>query len=149
MDRFVPVEFARQSGDGRITLVVEPSARAMRVLWALMDTESQEDACEALGKREGICENNIGRYVGRWPHGTTEPIPGIEDWACAHDLDAVIWTALPAYFDAVKRTPCEEEVVAYLQCLRGTQRDEAERYIRHAPRQIDTAYRRGIEAALQ
>ena len=144
----VPVEFARQSGDGRITLVVEPdNARPVRVLWALMDTECQEDACDQLAAREGI-KCKVDEHVGQWPQGTTESIPGIEQWARARDLDAVVWTALPACFDGVERTPCEKEVIAYLQGLRGTKRDEAERYVRRAPRQIDTAYRRGIEAAL-
>ena len=145
----VPVEFARQSNDGRITLVMEPCARPVRVLWALMDSENLDDACEALRKREGISADNMRRHVGRWPPGTTAPVPGIEQWARARDLDAVIWTALPPRFGGVQRTPCEEEVIAYLQGLRGTELDAAERYIRRAPRQIDTAYRRAVEAALR
>ena len=145
----LPVEFVRQSADGRITLAVESSARPVRVLWALMDTEDTEEACKALGQREGIAEANLARHVGRWPQGTAEPHPRIKQWARARDLDAVIWTALPPQLEGVKRTPSEKEVIAYLQRLRGTKRDEAERYIRRAPRQIDTAYRRGIEAALQ
>ena len=75
-------------------------------------------------------------------------MPGIEKWARARDLDGVIWTALPAKFDDEDRTPSEEEVIAHLRRLTGTQRDEAERYIRQAPRQIDTPYRRRIEAEL-
>ena len=145
----VPVEFARQSKDGRITLVMEPSARPMRVLWALMDSDNLDDACEALGKREGIGEDDLRRHVGRWPPGTTVPVPGIEQWTHARDLDAVVWTALPPRFECAQRTPCEKEIIRYLQGLRGTKRDQAERYIRRAPRQIDTAYRRAVEAALQ
>lgn len=92
---FVPVEFARQSKDGRITLAIERSARPMRVLWALMDSESLDDACESLRKRESIGKDDVRHYVGRWPPGTTGPVPGIEQWAHARDLDAVVWTALP------------------------------------------------------
>ena len=144
----VSVEFARRSQDGRITLVIVPDARPVRVLWALMDTEALDDAREQLGEREGIRANKINEHVGRWPNGTTDAITGIEEWAHARDLDGVIWTALPAKFSGTERMPTEDEVVIHLRGLRGTQRDNAERYFRRAPRQIDTAYRRRIEAEL-
>lgn len=144
----VAVEFARQSGDGRITLVVEWTARPVRVLWALLDTACQEEACRRLAKREGI-KRKISEHVGQWPRGATEPIPGIEEWAIARGLDAVVWTALPAKFGGVERTPRMEEVITYLRNLRGTERDAAEEYVRRTPQQVDTEYRRGIEAALQ
>ena len=73
----------------------------------------------------------------------------------ARDLDAVVWTALPAGLKCPAtgmrkdETPSETEVLDYLRALTGTRRDEAERYIRHAPPQVDTAYRRAIEATLQ
>lgn len=142
----VPVEFARRSQDGRITLVIVPGARPVRVLWALMDAEAHDDALEQLRKREGIGTNKVNEHVGGWPHGTKDAIPGIEEWAHARDLDGVIWTALPAKFGGKERTPSEDEVIIHLRGLRGTQRDTAERYIRRAPRQIDTVYRRRIEA---
>jgi hypothetical protein len=74
---------------------------------------------------------------------------GLSDWAQARGVHHVVWTALPSKFDGTEQTPTQEEVVQYLMSLTGTQRDNAERYIRFTPKQIDTAYRRGIEAALQ
>ena len=149
----VSVEFARHSRDGRITLVIVPDVRPVRVLWTLMDVEAQKDACkqlrdacERLQEREGIGTNNVEKHVGRWSHGMPDAIPGIEEWARSKGLGGVIWTALPAKFDGEERMPKENEVITHLRRLKGARRDEAERYIRRAPRQIDTVYRRRIEA---
>jgi len=73
----------------------------------------------------------------------------IEFWARQMGLDAVIWTNLPPKFQNIDgRVPTQEEVVSHLSKLTGTKRDNAERYIRMAPRQIDTDYRQYIEAKL-
>ena len=44
--------------------------------------------------------------------------------------------------------PTKEEVIGYLDALTGSDRTEAEEYVRLAPRQIVTAYRVAIEAEL-
>ena len=49
----IPLEFARQSKDDRITLVISPDARPVRSLWTLMDSDCLEDAIERLKRREG------------------------------------------------------------------------------------------------
>lgn len=74
---------------------------------------------------------------------------GIENWAKARHVDAVIWTALTHKFPDTKSVPKVEDVIGYLRARTGSERDNAERYIRLAPRQIDTPYRRRIEAELQ
>lgn len=144
---FIPVEFARQSNDGRITLVVVPEARLKRSLWALMDTGDLNDAVDKLAEREGVTNK---QWIGRWNSGDPSPesIPTLADWAKVHGIGAAVWTALPAKFGGKVGTPSVDEVVGYLKALGGTARDNAAEYVRRAPRQIDTEYRREIEAAL-
>jgi len=147
---FAPVEFARQSSDGRITLVIEPNAEPVRVLWAHMLSHNLEDAKKALGDREGIPAKKCASLIGSWTAGNPAPanIPGLARWAEAHALDVVIWTALPPRFADEARTPSAQEVIRYLGGLQSTVRDYAKEYVERAPKQIDTGYRRQIEAAL-
>lgn len=144
----IPVEFARHSKGDRITLVIVPSARPVRSLWALMDSDSLDEAREHLREREGT----VDRYIGYWSRESDSPecIPELSEWALARNVDHVIWTGLPSRFKGKNhRVPSEEEVLKHLRQLLGTVRDEAERYIRRAPQQIDTEYRRRIEAELR
>lgn len=143
---FIRVEFARQSTDGRITLVIENDAVPVRSMWAVMDGNDLKAAKEALRAREGTKIE----YIGEWKPGAEAPsdIPCLSEWASSHGVEAVIWTALKPKFEDKDCVPTVEQVVTYLQSLEGRKRDNAERYVRLAPRQIDTAYRRRIEAEL-
>lgn len=146
------VEFARQSLDGRITLVLTENAHPVRSLWAVMDSTNLALAKTALRKREGIPEKNEARHIGSWSIGQHSPalIPSLTEWASAHGVAHVVWTNLPPKFnDAEGVVASSDQVVQYLAGLVGANRDLAERYVRLAPRQIDTTYRRQIEAALQ
>ncbi|MDW8478601.1 MAG: hypothetical protein RML12_00290 [Xanthomonadales bacterium] len=156
----VPVEFARVSRDGRLTLVIVPQAQPQPALWSLFDlaaleawrgkaapAETLEAALQALREREGT----VRRHIGCWRSGSPDPpaLAGLGDWAKARDLDAVLWTALPPKFAGEDgRVPSAEEAVEYLARLEGEARERAERYVRQAPAQIDTAYRRAIAARL-
>jgi len=144
----IPVEFARQSKDDRITLVISPDARPVRSLWTLMDSDCLEVAIKQLKRREGTKK----KHIGRWSRGKESPpeIPLLSKWARARNIDSVIWTGLPPGLKGgTKGQPDVGDVLRHLRSLSGTARDNAEQYIRRAPRQIDTAYRRRIEAELQ
>ena len=123
----------------------------MRSLWAVMDTTTLADAQQSLRRREGISEKNIAQNIGTWVRGNECPnlIMELPEWAQAHGIYAVIWTALPPKFNNEDgRAPTVDEAIAHLRELTGHAREDAERYIRMAPKQIDTAYRRKIEATL-
>ncbi len=147
----IPVEFARQSQDGRITLVLIETERVVPSLWVVMQCEDLAAAVEALRYREGIPQRNVDRHVCRWSAGQVSPklIPSLSQWAEGYGLDHVIWTGLPPKFSGTEITPTAEQVVDYLKVLTGEARDLAEYYVRKAPRQIATQYRQSIEAALQ
>lgn len=147
---FVRVEFMRQSSDGRITLVLAPSALPVRSLWAVMDATDLNSGREALRQRECIPQNSSNR-VGNWSVGDAPPelVLDLPQWAEARGIHGVVWTALPPKFAGTEQTPTEDQILHYLSGLTGAKRDAAERYIRYAPCQVDTQYRRRIEAALQ
>jgi hypothetical protein len=104
----------------------------------------------SLGDREGIRPEDRGSRVGAWQRREPAPeaIPELAEWAQARGIEAVVWTALGPRFKGRAITPSAEEVVEYLRGLAGAVRSEAERYVRSAPRQINTAYRRRIETEL-
>lgn len=146
----LPVEFLRQSKDGRLTLVLDKSGTSVRSLWTLMDSDDLQTAVVALRVREGIKEENR-HWISSWSSGDKSPelIPNLPAWATANGLTGVIWTALPPKFGGKDNTaPSKKQAIAYLLTLQGTKRDLAEQYIRMAPQQIDTTYRRSFEASL-
>ena len=104
---FTPVEFTRQSSDGRITLVIDPTASPVRLLWAHMLSPDLASAKQALRDREGITAKEWEPMIGAWQHGAPAPaiIPDLERWADAHGLDAAIWTALGPKLDNREASP--------------------------------------------
>jgi len=150
----LPIEFARQSCDGRITLVIVPKTLAevtcVRTLWALMVANSLDEAISELAEREMPKKPDENR-IGRWPCDPAEAkdfTELVEAWACARGLDGVVWTALPPKFDRENgRMPGVDEVLEHLHELSADydKWKRAEEYVRRAPLQIDTEYRRRIE----
>ena len=146
----VRVEFARQSKDGRVTLVLHDAAEPVRSLWALMTVADVDVARRKLAEREGIPSERVETSTGHCSRGDqgSPCILKIDTWAECRGIDHVIWTKLRPRWNGQEECPSSETVVEYLADLRGPTRDCAEEYIRRAPRQIDTEYRRSIEAVL-
>lgn len=73
----------------------------------------------------------------------------IGEWAKSNNgVDAVVWTALKPRFKNRLVTPKLEQVLDHLRELEGLARERAEAYVRRAPPQIETAYRKAIELEL-
>ena len=148
---YVRAEFLRLSNNGRLTLVLAETAEPVRSLWATFAGSELAAAREALCDREGVPRKKMELSIGSWSRGGANPkcILELENWATARGISSVVWTELPPKFrDVSGQRPSIEEAISYLGGLTGPTRDLAEQYIRHAPRQVDTIYRRRIEAAL-
>jgi hypothetical protein len=148
---YVRAEFLRKSNNGRLTLVLALAADPVRSLWTTFDGSGLSQACEALRTREGIPVKNLDRSIGSWSRGDPNPecILDIEPWAASRGIESVVWTSLPPKFNEQDGVgPSADEAVEYLSGLKGPTRVLAEQYIRQAPQQVDTTYRRKFEAAL-
>ncbi|MBX3164392.1 MAG: hypothetical protein KF900_07925 [Bacteroidetes bacterium] len=151
---FLPIEFVRQSKDGRLTLVIYENAKPIRTLWALMATDDLEKAKQSLKVRESISDENFKSHIAAVTkdekisdNDTIKTI--IQEWAKKMDLDAVIWTNLPPKFNGNRNVaPSIDVAIKYLNGLDIdiNTRKTAEEYIRKAPKQIDTEYRRKFES---
>lgn len=152
----LPVEFARISNNGRVTLVIylgrndNPSPTS----WALSTYDDLGDAREDLRKREVMPDflnvhgvTKEGAPIGP-PRGLTTVFSTVRDWLKKRDqLDAAIWTGLESNWEG---TPEIEQpfspiaVVAYLKGLRDEKLKLAQEYFVKAPRGIDTPVRREV-----
>ena len=148
----LPIEFARQSRDDRITPVIVPGARDVRCLWSPMLVTDIDTARAQLAAREGMAQGSVARHIGYWTTagaGHGQAVDTIGRWAATLHLDGVVWTNLPPRFEQIERVPTVEEVISFLRARPAPAQQRAEEYVRKTPRQIDTAYRRRIEAELQ
>ena len=151
----LPVEFVRESSNRRITLVIHAKAPRVRTLWTILDVPDLKAAGKALGVREykdagpKWIAKNIGIWTGVDEESRGREADTIAAWARSRELEGVVWTSLPPKFGGVEdEAPSVDDVIAYLDALRGAERDEAEKYVRKAPLQIDTPHRQRTTAAL-
>jgi hypothetical protein len=146
----LPLEFARHSGGDRLTLVLNRKFGSVRALWAILGAVDLERARQQLAAREGLSYLKHPEWIGSWPgDGSQEEITtAVGRWAHANHLDGVVWTALPPKFHGTNEiVPTQEEAVNFLRRL-GSESDAAE-YVRRAPKQIVTPYRRAMERELE
>ena len=144
----LPLEFARESGNGRITLVVVDQGQPVPTLWAELDVPDIESAVKALFEREGA--EWLGS-IGRWPVGARghRHLDVVRAWVEERGFDGVVWTDLqPGMKGDRKREPSLDDVLRHLEGLDPDARESADEYVRRAPDQIATPHRAAIEALL-
>jgi hypothetical protein len=146
----LPVEFARLSQGGNVTLVIASGVARVTTLWTELLYGTVEEAAKALQCREGSGPKGIGIWTARRPGTITKPgFTQVAEWAARHQFDAAVWTALPPkWVEESGRMPQVLEVVDYLRALEQPLRATAEQYVRMAPPQIRTLYRSAIEREL-
>lgn len=141
----LPIEFARQSQNGRITLVIEENAAPLTTLWILMDTNSISEACESLMKREGTASRHI-HYISNKMEPKNSIQKTILSWLESKDLDCAIWTGLPPKFNKEDfLVPTVPELFDYFDNLTNDTLELVKEYIIKTPKQIDTKVRQEIE----
>jgi hypothetical protein len=142
----LPIEFVRVSKDRRLTLVIHPPSNEQRTYWALSALERLKAARTNLARREGTGVDNI-RRVSREEscYGADAIEVAVHRWLRGRpDLDAAIWTGLPA---TLKGRDVVAEAVTYLTGLESIPDvyERAKEYVVKAPRQIQTAARREMQ----
>lgn len=143
----VPVEFSRISDGGELATAICLNATPVPVLWAWLAEDDLARACRALKAREAIPDertDGVGSMII-----PDRPVGMLAEWAHAREIDALIWTALPARSAAGEGCiPSQNEALTYLSSLSGETRDHARDYIKQVPAQIDTSFRRAIKQTL-
>jgi hypothetical protein len=153
---FLPIEFMRLSGGGRITLVIYPDAAEVQTLWASPDFEELDDARENLRATEVTLTERIGfatipECTSRcW--GDPSILERILEWGKEKDLDAVIWTGLKSNPKKFKKKTGmdlnEDNIIQYLGSLTGQTLIDAKEYVQKAPEQVNTKLRKRIKQEL-
>lgn len=149
----LPIEFARISKDGRLTLVITQNGTLVPTLYTLSKYESLNEAILNLAIREGSGRRSIGSYnksKNEFSHDVFFK-ERIVDWINKKEFDAVIWTNLEENWNLKNENGeiigeiLPENRIEHLKFLKGNKSALAEEYVRKTPIQIKTKYRTLIE----
>ena len=147
------IEFSRVSSDCRLTLVIDSVAGTLcPTRYALSPRTDLADAVEDLRRREGTSRQHIGYFDNRRNENSltqylrqVDVIPSLRQWCNDHQIDAVVWTALPSNFqEEIGVTFSVDAAIAFLKGLAKTSHENALKYIRNAPEEVFTPVRRRV-----
>jgi hypothetical protein len=156
---FLPIEFARISNDGRLTLVIHPGPPEQptpdqRTYWALSEFDSPKDARANLQLREGA--KNLDDIPSLISDGQEQGkidrqiAAKIREWLnCRQDVQAAVWAGLQSNWERKQGTKFKlAEAVKYLIKLErngdeaDASYDRAREYVTNTPPQIQTPVRK-------
>lgn len=150
----LPIEFARISSDGRLTLVIHPSVAPQPTYWARSELEELKDARKNLKDRERCKLEDIDFYKrveNVFSDGVPEQVQdAIRLWLNKReDLDVAIWTGLTTNWKEKRQgdfTP--NDAVCYLKELeeKAATLERTREYVRNTPPQIQTEVRKRMNA---
>src|SRR5690606_16677678 len=129
----LPIEFARISKDGRLTLVITPNGTNVSTLYTLSGYKTIDEAVLDLAVREGSGRMSIGWYNKAKDEFLPEIFAyqdEIREWIKDRDIDAVIWTNLGEKWEVNDEVISPDERIGYLKNLKGPASALAEQYIR-------------------
>jgi hypothetical protein len=144
----LPLEFARESRDGRMTLVIVDHDAPAPTFWATLNVASLNEAVDVLAVRENVEWNGS---IGCWPPVVRKDphSEAIGEWADTKGIHGVVWTNLkPGFRGDRGSVPRLHEVIRHLESLPEEKRADAARYVLSAPAQIVTPYRATLEKLL-
>ena len=142
----LPVEFTRISGDQRVTLIIDQEAVPVATLWTEVNVESLDHAKEALMNREGTIPKHI-HHIGIYEQADNIIDTSVKAWIQERGFDYAMWTGLSYSKASNGKRPPIEFVLSHLEGLDLPKRRTAFEYIKKAPKQINTEYRRAIVKA--
>jgi hypothetical protein len=148
----LPIEFARLSRDGRLTLVIYPDSAGQRTLWATAVSEDMNTVRKTLEEREGTSSSFIhsGTSDGQFLAGVTEEVrDAVARWLEEHlEFQGCVWTGLTSNWKEMQKSDFSiPRVIQYLKTLPDA--DRAREYVQNTPPQIQTAARAAIHEQLQ
>lgn len=150
---WLPVEFARISSGGALTLVVVPSyAARVRTLWSRSVHHQLEDAIRNLADREGITQklesiHGVSKEGSRIGSVDDDIASAVRAWLLEQPtLDIAIWAGLSTSPTSWRELGYAEgftldNALAYLRTLNRQQDHPAFEYMTRAPEQIATPVR--------
>jgi len=137
----LPIEFARKSMDGRMTLVIHPNSHKLKTLWIKSSNINLNDAIANLREREKTNFTNIGYLTKNNKKRTRNEyiLADLTEWLTILNLDAVIWTDLDSNIGL-------DEVIDYLNSITDHQiKTDVKNYIQRAPSGIKSKLRERLE----